>query len=45
MHVLAVIEEPAAVTKILEHLGLPAVALEIARARGPPQPSLAFDAA
>jgi len=43
--VLAVIEEPAAVKKILLHLGLPAVALETARAHGPPQQRLAFDAA
>ena len=45
MRVLAVVDNPPAVTKILEHLGLPAVPLDTAPARGPPQPSFAFDPA
>lgn len=45
MRVLAVIDDPRAVKKILEHLGLPAVAIDTAPARGPPQPSFVFDVA
>ena len=45
MRVLAVIEEPEVVTKILEHLGLPSVPIDTAPARAPPQPAFAFDVA
>jgi len=41
--VLAVVDEPAAVKKILEHIGLPSTPVTTAPARGPPQPSFAFD--
>jgi len=43
--VIAVIEEVNVVKKVLAHLGLPPVPLPIAPARGPPQPSFAFDVA
>ena len=45
MRVLAVVDQPDAVTKILDHLGLPSVPLDTAPARGPPQKDLAFDVA
>lgn len=45
MRVLAVVDDPSAVTKFLEHLGLPAVPLDTAPARAPPQPTFAFDPA
>lgn len=45
MRVLAVVDTPEAVRKILDHLGLPSVPLDTAPARGPPQQSLAFDIA
>ena len=45
MRVVAVVDDPSAVTKFLEHLGLPAVPLDTAPARAPPQPTFAFDPA
>jgi len=44
LRVLAVVDEPGAVKRVLEHVGLPAVPIDIAPARGPPQPEL-FDVA
>jgi hypothetical protein len=41
--VLAVVDEPGAVKKILEHVGLPSTPVTTAPARGPPQPSFAFE--
>lgn len=34
---IAQIEDPVIARKILEHMGLPAVELELAAARGPPE--------
>ncbi|HEY4055208.1 MAG TPA: transposase [Kofleriaceae bacterium] len=45
MRILAVIDQPEPAKKILDHLGLPSVGVETAPARGPPQPSFAFDVA
>ena len=45
MRVLAVIEEPAVVEKILGHLGLPSVPIPVAPARRPPQRAFDFEAA
>ena len=44
LRVLAVIDEPAAIERILDHVGISSVPLGIAPARGPPQPDL-FDVA
>ena len=40
--VIAFIEKASAVKAILDHLGLPSVPLPLGKARGPPQPALAW---
>jgi hypothetical protein len=43
MKVIAYLEEPAVVTAILRHLGLPAEPLPVARAQAPPVTLELFD--
>jgi hypothetical protein len=43
MRLLAVVDEPDAVKKILDHVGISSLPIDNAPARGPPQPAFTFD--